>query len=170
MGGKQIRSSMAPDFQSRLYRDILDPASGDLYSVAYRVVRVTAKYAYVSGLPEELSGRAAAAFVLPTDRIRLSRQALTDQGYAFVPLIDVDDPVFFTRPIQERQGHYPVERPGCFERLDLPFPSTADQVRSAYRKQAKRHHPDAGGEQLAFLRLQADYERALRLCATRRDG
>jgi hypothetical protein len=36
-----------------------------------------------------------------------------------------------------------------------------DEVRAAYRALARQTHPDAGGEQDAFVRVQAAYERAM---------
>jgi hypothetical protein len=44
--------------------------------------------------------------------------------------------------------------------LDKP-PSTQREIKSAYRKQVKLHHPDAGGDANKFRELQAAYEFAI---------
>lgn len=41
------------------------------------------------------------------------------------------------------------------------FPSSQREIKSAYRKQAKIHHPDAGGDVNKFRELQAAYEFAI---------
>ena len=42
--------------------------------------------------------------------------------------------------------------------LGVPVNASRDQVRAAYANLAKRHHPDAGGEQENFLRVQRAWE------------
>ena len=36
--------------------------------------------------------------------------------------------------------------------------STTNEIKSAYRKLAKEHHPDRGGDKDNFLKLNAAYE------------
>jgi hypothetical protein len=43
--------------------------------------------------------------------------------------------------------------------LGLRWPYTADDLKAAYRRLAKEHHPDAGGSAAAFRRVQEAYER-----------
>jgi hypothetical protein len=90
---------------------------------------------------------------------------LEQKGYGFVPVTaDVDDPLFFTVPYQERVVQYGGRSPACFDRLALSFPCTVAEVKAAYRELAKRVHPDQGGSHSEFLELQAAYEQALHLC------
>jgi curved DNA-binding protein CbpA len=49
--------------------------------------------------------------------------------------------------------------------LGLQLPCTENDVRQAYRQQARALHPDAGGDPRAFVALRAAYEEALRLTA-----
>lgn len=38
---------------------------------------------------------------------------------------------------------------------------TRDEAKARYRQLAKEYHPDTGGQEHAFIRLNADYENAL---------
>ncbi|MBT8340286.1 MAG: J domain-containing protein, partial [Desulfatitalea sp.] len=40
----------------------------------------------------------------------------------------------------------------------LTFANMHDQIKQAYRRQAKKHHPDLGGDAQAFLKIQQAYE------------
>jgi hypothetical protein len=55
--------------------------------------------------------------------------------------------------------------PPCMRALGLAWPCDAAAVKSAYRRLAKRLHPDGGGSVAAFGRLCAEYEAALELVA-----
>ncbi len=48
----------------------------------------------------------------------------------------------------------------AFDRLDLSRGATAEEVRDAYRDRVKRVHPDNGGSQAEFKRLQEAYATA----------
>jgi len=48
-----------------------------------------------------------------------------------------------------------------FTPLGLGPESTAAQVREAWKRLAQQHHPDRGGDQATFIRLQAHYKKAL---------
>lgn len=77
---------------------------------------------------------------------------------------DVDDPLFFAVPYQERVVQYGGLLPACFSLLELSFPCTVAEVKAAYRELAKHAHPDRGGSHGEFLELQTAYEQALHLC------
>ncbi len=51
--------------------------------------------------------------------------------------------------------------------LGIVPPLTSEQVRIAYRALSKRIHPDAGGSEAEFVRLQAAYEAAQHYCTVR---
>ncbi|NJN81464.1 MAG: J domain-containing protein [Caldilineaceae bacterium] len=82
-----------------------------------------------------------------------------------MPVIDalVDDPLFFTVPLQERMTRRGEDSTDCFAILELEPPCSVDDVKRAYRQLAKRLHPDQGGDQVQFLALQVAYKEALRL-------
>ncbi|MDM5152765.1 J domain-containing protein [Bacillus sp. DX1.1] len=42
--------------------------------------------------------------------------------------------------------------------LGIPFQASTEEVKTAYRKQAKRHHPDMGGSQGDFLLVKEAYD------------
>jgi hypothetical protein len=63
-------------------------------------------------------------------------------------------------------------RPACMQALGLLPPYSVEDVHRAYREQAKRAHPDAGGSTELFTALHDTYERALDLATfqdSRRD-
>jgi hypothetical protein len=59
-----------------------------------------------------------------------------------------------------------VEDP--FVVLGVPRGATEDEMRRAFRRQARRHHPDAGGDAEAFVAVERAYRSARRLAARRR--
>lgn len=52
----------------------------------------------------------------------------------------------------------------AFAMLGLEPPSTPDQIRQAYRRQARSLHPDFGGASEPFILLQRAYRLALESC------
>ncbi len=161
---KGSRASSSPVSLEFLYRDVQEPDSEDWFSVPHRVARKTAKYVYVEQRPYEPEKRTGTWEDESVPTFRLSRKMLEEEGYALTPVLDIDDPLFFTAPIQERLLLYTRQPPKCFTILGLDFPCTKAEVRAAYRKLAMQRHPDQGGDPSQFLELQAAYEQALRLC------
>lgn len=49
--------------------------------------------------------------------------------------------------------------------LCVSYPCSADDVRVAYRKQARRHHPDLGGDEEMMKTINQAYELALSWCS-----
>src|SRR5207247_8118995 len=50
-----------------------------------------------------------------------------------------------------------------FDVLGLTAGCTEDDIRAAYRRLAMKHHPDRGGDEKAFVKIQAAYEQAFAL-------
>jgi DnaJ domain len=46
----------------------------------------------------------------------------------------------------------------CLDRLDLNAPELDQIIKNAYRQQAKRYHPDVGGDNASFRLIQQAYE------------
>ena len=160
--------SDTPVVQEFLYRDVCDAVTEHWGSVPHRVVRKTNKYVYVEQRPysrDDLTGS-----WLDRDRptFRLDRQALEQEGYAFIPatayVADTEEPMFFDRPHHKRTRWYGRQLPKCLEVLDLSWPCTVTDVKEAYRRLVKCAHPDGGGSHDEFLALQKAYEQALRMC------
>jgi hypothetical protein len=53
--------------------------------------------------------------------------------------------------------------PRAVAAFGLRMPCDEEELKRAYRARVKRLHPDHGGDQRRFLRLQADFEEALSL-------
>jgi hypothetical protein len=56
-----------------------------------------------------------------------------------------------------------VPCPRCFQELGLEGHPTLDEVQAAYRRLARQHHPDRGGDPARFVTIQQAYERAVQL-------
>lgn len=59
------------------------------------------------------------------------------------------------------------ESPPCLNAFGLTFPCSEDDLKRAYREQVKQLHPDRGGDKRRFLKLQANFEQAMRLISER---
>jgi len=166
MGNRRHKESQAiPVLHEFLYRDIYDAFTKQWVSMPHRIVRRTNRYIYVEQdpySPQDLTGS-----WLDGERstYRLDREALEQNGYAFIPatasLTDHEEPLFF---ISKRGAEYVGQLPKCFEVLQLKWPCTVAEVQEAYRRLVKAVHPDGGGSHDKFLELQAAYEQAMRLC------
>jgi hypothetical protein len=55
------------------------------------------------------------------------------------------------------------DTPRCILALGLTLPCTSSDILAAYRRKVKTMHPDLGGDQREFLRLQAYFEQAMEL-------
>ena len=51
--------------------------------------------------------------------------------------------------------------PGFFQFFGLQCDAKKDDLKRAYKRMARQHHPDAGGSNSAFQSLQAQYKTAL---------
>jgi DnaJ-domain-containing protein 1 len=68
------------------------------------------------------------------------------------------------RDLLQRQGVVPYEE--NLKVLGLTPPSTRDEIQNAYRKLAKLHHPDTGGNADEFRRIETAYRAALESTTT----
>lgn len=57
------------------------------------------------------------------------------------------------------------DTPRCILALDLTLPCTSSDILAAYRRKVKTMHPDLGGDQREFLRLQTHFEQAMSFIA-----
>ncbi len=53
----------------------------------------------------------------------------------------------------------------AYEVLCLACPSSPGEIKSAYRQQARRHHPDLGGDEEMMKTVNLAYEMLMRFCA-----
>jgi hypothetical protein len=162
------RSSNTPVTQEFLYRDVFNTVTEHWDSLPHRVVRKTGKYVYVEQHPYVIDDRTGSWFDLRLPTFRLDRQALEQQGYAFIPVsayvAETEEPVFFDAPRFKRIMRDKSQLPSCLKALNLTWPCTMTEVKEAYRRLVKHAHPDGGGSHNKFLALQEAYEQALRMC------
>jgi len=166
--GDQPERKGSPDlplFHEFLYRDVYDSTNKQWKSVPHRVVRRTNKYVFVEQYPYSPDDFSGSWLDSERSTYRLDRQALEQNGYAFIPasadLADQEEPLFFNYERKMRQGN---QLPKCLEVLRLSWPCTLREVQEAYRSLVKSAHPDGGGSHDKFLELQTAYEQALRMC------
>ena len=48
--------------------------------------------------------------------------------------------------------------PDYYKTLGVPRTATADEIKKAFRKLARKHHPDAGGDEAKFKEISEAYE------------
>ena len=48
--------------------------------------------------------------------------------------------------------------PDYYKTLGVPRTATADEIKKAFRKLARKHHPDAGGDEAKFKEINEAYE------------
>lgn len=148
-----------------LYRDTFDTATKEWVSVPHRVVRRTSKYIYVEQQPYSPHDLTGGWLGGERPSYRLDRQALDQEGFAFIPatatLADQEEPLFFSHARGKQRGDQLFK---CFEILNLAWPCTVAEVQAAYRRLVKSAHPDGGGNHDQFLELQMAYEQAMQLC------
>lgn len=84
-------------------------------------------------------------------RLRGGRAARPQQFHEYQPPLEPLSPVeeFDAGPWSEFES----DAPEWAQALGLPWPASAEQVRRAYRRLSKRHHPDAGGSEAAMQRI-----------------
>jgi hypothetical protein len=162
MGGHQAH---LPTLHEFLYRDIYDPAIRQWVSKPHRILQRTGKYIYVEQRPFSPEDRTGGRLEGEPPAYRLDREALEQQGYAFIPasasLPEQEEPVFF---ISERNAWDESQVPQCLKILHLSWPCTITEVQETYKKMVRSAHPDGGGSHEQFIELQAAYEQALKLC------
>ncbi|MEM7029626.1 MAG: J domain-containing protein [Chloroflexota bacterium] len=151
--------AQAPVMIEFLYQDKKDEVSKDWFSVPHRIIKKTPKFVFVEQHVYDANTVTGSWLDYDAPTYRLNRQLLEEDGYTLAPIGDIEDPLFFATPYQDRL----TAAPACFNKLNLNFPATTAQVKRAYRDLVKQVHPDQGGNHDDFLSLQAAYEQALRL-------
>lgn len=101
----------------------------------------------VYGLIGELIAR-------PDHDVRILARTLAELGY----LDEHAEP--FALPSRTESED---DAPACFVMLGVRTPYTEAKIKRAYKRKAKTVHPDAGGDEAAFVILQTAYEEALRI-------
>lgn len=114
----------------------------------HRILKKTAKRVYVAKLPTSSKHQDG-------ETIALDRHQLETEGCATNKRCWV---YFYTTPWEAR--HKPAV-PQYLSIFGLERGATAETIKAAYRRLAKEHHPDHGGNVDEFKRLQEAYEMAM---------
>ena len=126
--------------------------TGDwLYSRPHRVVKVTKHSVFVDKDRWRPDGTWREYDV---ETYRLDRHKLDGTGEVWSRQARER---FYTKPIEERRQQH---RPKYLVDLDLPAGATKRQIKAQFRRLARVHHPDCGGNAEDFKRIRAAYEQA----------
>jgi hypothetical protein len=137
----------------------------DGFTEAHRIVKKTANFIYVEHDP---------ARFLPTNTwrdysrrtFRLDRHQFEKHGKA--ERLGNRYQTYYSDPDVFKEERRGSSIPLCFVELGMTEIGTLDQVKGAYKRLAKKHHPDVGGDAEDFKQLCSTYEAAL--CFLERDG
>jgi hypothetical protein len=129
-------------------------------SVAHRIIKKTANRVYVARYPvrspnEDDKWEEDGQTYHDVETIVLDRRKLETEGHAHSRRCHES---FHTTPWETR--HRPAT-PQYLDLLGLEGGASAETIKVAYRRLAKEHHPDHGGNAEEFKRLQEAYEMAM---------
>ncbi len=173
---RKTRPAITAGAQVRLYvyRTYTSDFDGTDHALAHLILKWTEKRVYVGerSFPAEYVGtEKEPIFDLgPDDKtFVLDRATLEVEGHADAPSKGWWWGTFYLRledaldPWGYRHGRNNPSNPpdGITEALatlGLPWPSTTEDVRAAYRRRSKETHPDSGGSADSFVEINAAYE------------
>jgi len=61
--------------------------------------------------------------------------------------------------LEQTEAHQQAAKQEAYEILDLSPDASQDEIEAAYRRKARKTHPDAGGDKNEFLQVQQAYEK-----------
>lgn len=99
-----------------------------------------------------------------------AREARWERRYTPPPPRDDLPPGWQADPVIQarlRELRALANRPPFARVLDIPWPTSKDEIRLAYRRRALETHPDRGGSAAAFREVQSAFEEASRLVGGR---
>jgi len=85
-------------------------------------------------------------------RLILEKAKSKDASSAHIKPLEVKEPVRLAKSLTFLR----------LKKADLNSPELQRKIKSAYRKQAMRHHPDLGGDAAVFRKLHEAYEQILK--------
>lgn len=94
----------------------------------------------------------------PPEVVVLDRHTLDSKGNVWVRGLRT---IFHTQANYERKDREAQSRPWFAKVLGIEFPATLDAIQASFRKLARQHHPDCGGDSTTFIRLKEAYDAAV---------
>jgi hypothetical protein len=98
------------------------------------------------------------------EEVRRTKKRYLASRHILAKAMPIDGDINSVRPLEVRE---PTRIARCMTHLrlkqaDLRSPNLQSTIKRAFRRQAKRHHPDQGGEAALFRRLRDAYEQLIR--------
>lgn len=125
--------------------------------VPYSVLRFTRKRIKVMLLADSINGKEATE--KDREPLFLDRSTMEQKGKQYHTRYH--EYFYAAKPVRDpEQGGQPIN---AISILNLSTPHTESDVRRAYKRLARIHHPDNGGSNAAFIELKQAHDEALRL-------
>ena len=133
------------------------------FTLAHRIVRKTAKYIFVEHDPAAYSPtndwRDYSRKTFRLDRHQFEKHGKAERRYE----------TYYSNPEIFNDEQRISSLPKCFIDLGMSETGTINDVKRAYKRLAKKCHPDAGGDPEEFKTLHSAYEMALGFVNTKSD-
>lgn len=123
--------------------------------VPYRITGITGHRIKVQLLPDSINGEPAT--VKDKAPLFLNRATLAARGSQYHTRYH--EYFYTTKPKRDPEQRH--SSPESVSVLNLPTPYTEADVRRAYKRLAKKAHPDHGGSEAAFIELKQAHDAAL---------
>jgi hypothetical protein len=153
-----VNAPQPTEFLYTWYQDMDDQYPGEWW--AHRISKITKKLVFVQYKVGGYLSRYPRI-----ENMRLNRAELETKGETYWHHGRTLIHCFYTA---EGKAQYELRQqsyqyiPECLKVLGLKLGATAIDVKHAYHVESLKHHPDAGGSHEAFLKLQDQYQAALR--------
>jgi hypothetical protein len=134
--------------QEFLYRDWMSDWDNDWHSSQHLIVKRTKKLVFVEKTNYHPDPWDRATYALNRAELEAEGSAWSRKARDY----------FYTTPWDQRRQPWASHE---FTVLGVKAGSSKEEIKAAYRRLARKHHPDCGGDPAAFKEIQQAYERAM---------